>query len=201
MSRNLKRWYAAYHEAGHALIRHLCGYAIGDLWIAPDGSGGCAGEGGETEWMRLDDALLVWLGGYAGEMRAPARAGQGLNLATFLQCEAPDLVRARFLAERMAHTQFMERWAAEAMGGPPEHLTDPTAILHHYWQQACDMLQQDHGVHRDFAVALHTRRRFRPGEAALLLGALITKHVTATNEPPAGGSHPTAPAHTQGERS
>ena len=93
MGINVKRWLAAYHEAGHAVIRYLCVHEIGEVWIAPDGSGACAWEPGDLEWMRLDEQLLIWLGGYAGEMRAPARAGQVLNLETFLQCEAGQLPR------------------------------------------------------------------------------------------------------------
>ena len=176
MGINWKSWNAAYHEAGHAVIRSLYGYDIGAVWIGTGGSSSCGGGRGQEAWRRLDEELCVLLGGYAGEVRAWWHTGVTNLQGVFQTCEAPDMARARWIADRMATTEFMVYWAPAAMDGPAGSLTAPMAILEHHWRAVCDALWEYHEVHRDFAMALHKRRRFLPGASAVLLDALITQY-------------------------
>ena len=164
MGMNWKSWAAAYHEAGHAVIRHLRGYAIGDVWIGTDGSGYCGVERGEGELWHPEDDLLISLGGYAGEVRAWWYTGEVHDLQTFLTtCPATDLVCARQTVDVMVRVGWVGA-------------KSPAVVLEHHWHWARDLLRQHHDVHRDFAVALRKRRRFRPGAAEVLIASLMAQY-------------------------
>lgn len=57
---------AAYHEAGHALMKFLRLDVCGDLSITDDGEGYCSGTG--LHFRNVSDSIKVYLAGYAAQL-------------------------------------------------------------------------------------------------------------------------------------
>ena len=78
MGINVKRWLAAYHEAGHAVIRYLASTRSARCGLPQTGAAPVPGSPGTRSGCAWT-GFLIWLGGYLGDARAGA-GGAVLNL-------------------------------------------------------------------------------------------------------------------------